>query len=48
MLHQSLRWTITNHSRPLHGLPILIKNNIGTDDKMQTNGMSSLINIEHH
>jgi amidase len=24
--------------RPLHGLPILIKGNIGTRDKMQTNG----------
>ena len=27
--------------RPLHGLPVLIKSNIGTRDRMQTNGESS-------
>ena len=26
--------------RPLHGLPVLIKGNIGTRDRMQTNGES--------
>lgn len=26
--------------RPLHGLPVLIKGNIGTRDRMQTNGKS--------
>ena len=24
--------------RPLHGLPVLVKGNIGTRDRMQTNG----------
>lgn len=32
--------------RPLHGLPVLIKGNIGTRDRMQTNGESIEINLE--
>ena len=28
------------YHRPLHGLPVLIKGNIGTRDRMQTNGVS--------
>ena len=28
-----------HENRPLHGVPILLKNNIGTLDKMQTSGM---------
>lgn len=31
--------------RPLHGLPVLIKGNIGTRDRMQTNGESIEINL---
>lgn len=27
-----------SESRPLHGIPMLIKNNIGTLDKMNTTG----------
>jgi len=28
----------TDESRPLHGIPILLKNNIATDDKMNNTG----------
>jgi Asp-tRNA(Asn)/Glu-tRNA(Gln) amidotransferase A subunit family amidase len=28
----------TDSGRPLHGLPILVKGNIGTEDKMETAG----------
>lgn len=32
--------TYAHDVRPLHGLPVLIKGNIGTRDRMQTNGES--------
>jgi amidase len=38
-----------NKTRPLHGLPIVIKGNIGTLDKLSTTGkcIRSLFNISH-
>jgi len=30
---------VANEARPLHGIPILIKNNIATDDEMNNTGV---------
>ena len=39
----ALQFLMHGDNRPLHGLPVLIKGNIGTRDRMQTDGDRSPI-----
>ena len=41
--NQSSNSSILSNFRPLHGIPILIKANIGTADKMSTTGKSNIL-----
>jgi Asp-tRNA(Asn)/Glu-tRNA(Gln) amidotransferase A subunit family amidase len=44
----SAGWYADSRKRPLHGLPILLKGNIGTKDRMQTNGELALYFTKPH